>query len=109
MKPRKTIRAGRHGARISTRRRATSGSRTHQHHKRGSWGVLVYLAGDTTKGAEAVEQDLAEILRAGSSPHVHIVIQHDGPHGANRYVVGARKSRNQRPTQSLGRLDSSAP
>src|SRR5918995_3431926 len=100
MSPRKTIRARKRGTRGSTRRRATSGSWTHQHHKRGSWGVLIYLAGDTTKGAEAVEHDLTEILRAGSSPHVHVVVQHDGPHGASRYVVGARKTRDHRPIQS---------
>ena len=71
--------------------------------------MLIYLAGDTTRGAAAVQHDLAEILRAGSSSHVHVVVQHDGPKGAGRYVVGPRPTKNLRPMHSLGRLDSGAP
>ena len=80
---------------------------THENHKRGSWGVLIYLAGDTDKGAEAVQHDLAEILRAGSPAQVHVVVQHDGPECAGRYVVGSRPTKDL-PMQALGRLDSSA-
>ncbi len=93
----------------ATRRRSAPRNWAHDHHKPGSWGVLIYLAGDTTRGAAAVQHDLTEILRAGSSSHVHVVVQHDGPKGASRYMVGPRPTKNLRPMQSLGRLDSGAP
>ena len=108
MSPRKAPATRGRRAKNAARRLVTPRNWTHENHKRGSWGVLIYLAGDTDKGAEAVQHDLAEILRAGSSAHVHVVVQHDGPEGAGRYVVGSRPTKDLRPMQALGRLDSSA-
>ena len=38
-----------------------------------------------------------------------MVVQHDGPKGAGRFMVGPRPTKNLRPMHSLGRLDSGAP
>ena len=35
------------------------------HNARAAWGVMIYLAGDTPWGSEALQDDLAEILKIG--------------------------------------------
>src|ERR1700730_15321449 len=81
-----------------------------RHGKRqAAWGVLVYLAGDTERDHDDLQHDLDEILSAGGSPDVRIVVQHDGPLGAARYDVPSKPSPNLTPTHSLGRVDSGRP
>jgi hypothetical protein len=74
-------------------------------HPRATWGLLVYLAGDIAYGADAIREDLREILKAGGSADLRIVVQHDGPAGASRYIVPSRSSPNLAPIE-LGRVDS---
>jgi hypothetical protein len=74
-------------------------------HRRATWGLLVYLAGDIAYGADAIREDLREILKAGGSADLRIVVQHDGPAGASRYIVPSRSSPNLAPIE-LGRVDS---
>lgn len=71
-----------------------------------AWGLLVYLAGDTDTGHEAVRDDLLEILSVGSSRDLQIVVQYDGPEGAARYIVPQGPAPDHTPVQHLGRLDS---
>src|SRR5262245_56625993 len=70
------------------------------------WGVLVYLAGDTPWGHEAVKDDLLEILDVGSSDQLAIVVQHDGPESATRWILPPDGSRPSAPTRELGLVDS---
>jgi hypothetical protein len=70
-----------------------------------AWGILIYLAGDTEHETTALLDDLLEIVGAGGSPDLHVLVQHDGPDGAVRYVLPA--SETSRPVeQPLGRIDS---
>jgi CHAT domain-containing protein len=71
--------------------------------------VLVYLAGDTPSGHEAIRDDLDEILETGGSADLTLAVQHDGPDGATRYLVPAHPSPKLPPTQRLGRIDSGRP
>src|SRR5262245_48183736 len=73
---------------------------------RPAWGVLVYLAGDTEWGSNALRSDLEEILKTGSSDELAIFVQHDGPDGATRYIVPPHPSPGLAPVQRLGRVDS---
>lgn len=75
-------------------------------HQRSAWGVLVYLAGDTAWGANALKEDLREILRTGGSEDLTILVQHDGPEGATRYVVPACPAPELEPKARLGPVDS---
>jgi len=74
-----------------------------------TWGVLIYLAGDNESGHEAIHDDLLEILTAGGSPDLRIAVQHDGPHGAARYIVPATTGPDLPPVQRFGRIDSGSP
>ena len=66
---------------------------------RAAWGVMVYLAGDTPWGSEALREDLAEILKIGGSADLTLVVQHDGPDGGSRYIVPPHASPDLKPTQ----------
>lgn len=74
------------------------------------WAALFYLAGDVEALASSVQRDLSEILAASSSQEVAIVVQHDGPQGATRYLVPPRSSAGAteqiEPVEHLGRIDS---
>ena len=70
-----------------------------------AWGLLVYLAGDTEEWGEALRDDLGEILKAGGSSDLRIVVQYDGAEGAVRHIVSSGSSC--KPTvRQLGRIDS---
>jgi hypothetical protein len=69
------------------------------------WVVLAYLAGDVSTLEDAIERDLAELLRAGGSQGLAVLAQHDGPAGARRYVV-ARRAGSTALTTELGPVDS---
>lgn len=71
-----------------------------------AWGVLVYLAGDTEWGANALKADLDEILKTGGSKDLTILVQHDGPEGGARYIVPAHPAPDLKPRERLGRVDS---
>ena len=72
-----------------------------------AWGVLVYLAGDTKQGHRPLQHDLGEILKVGGSDELMVVVQHDGPAGATRYIVPPPPSApDLPPTQVVGRVDS---
>src|SRR5262245_55427507 len=75
-------------------------------HQTAAWGLLVYLAGDTENGHEAIREDLVEILTVGGSGDLRILVQHDSPHGAARYVVQSDSSPDQLPVQRFSRIDS---
>ena len=77
-------------------------------HGRAAWGVMVYLAGDTPWGSEALRDDLAEILKIGGSADLTLVVQHEGPDGATRYLVPPHASPDLAPTQRFDRVDSGA-
>ena len=77
-----------------------------EENRRAAWGVLVYLAGDTPWGHEALRNDLEEILQTGGSSDLTLVVQHDGPDGATRYVVPPHASPHLEPTQRFNRVDS---
>jgi len=73
--------------------------------RRPAWGLLVYLAGDTEEWGEALRDDLGEILKAGGSSDLRIVVQYDGTEGALRHIVSSGTSCA--PTvRQLGRVDS---
>jgi hypothetical protein len=67
---------------------------------------MVYLAGDTPWGYEALRADLDEILQTGGSPDLTLVVQHDGPDGAARYIVPPHASAHVAPTEHFSRIDS---
>jgi hypothetical protein len=67
---------------------------------------MVYLAGDTPWGSEALREDLGEILKIGGSADLTLVVQHDGPDGATRYIVPPHASPDLPPTQRFDRVDS---
>ena len=70
-----------------------------------AWGLLVYLAGDTEEWGQALRDDLGEILKAGGSSDLRIVVQYDGAEGAVRHIVSSGPSC--KPTvRQLGRVDS---
>ena len=73
--------------------------------RRPAWGLLVYLAGDTEEWGQALRDDLGEILKAGGSSDLRIVVQYDGTEGAVRHIVSSGTSCA--PTvRQLGRVDS---
>jgi CHAT domain-containing protein/pimeloyl-ACP methyl ester carboxylesterase len=70
-----------------------------------AWGLLVYLAGDTDEWAESLRDDLNEILTAGGSSDLRIVVQYDGASGAVRHVVSSGPF-CMPAVRDLGRVDS---
>jgi CHAT domain-containing protein len=74
--------------------------------KTAAWGVLVYLAGDAPWGHVELRHDLDEILGSGGSRDLMLVVQHDGPDGASRYVVPPHPSPDLMPVESRPRVDS---
>jgi CHAT domain-containing protein len=79
---------------------------TVEHGRRAAWGVMVYLAGDTPWGYDALRADLDEILQTGGSSDLTLVVQHDGPDGAARYIVPPHGSAHLTPTKRFTRIDS---
>lgn len=79
------------------------------------WTVLFYLCGDNDANsgelARATARDLREISRAGSSPHLHVAVQRDGPDGCERYVMPERglRARALIAEANLGRVNSGNP
>src|SRR5262249_44178633 len=51
------------------------------------WAVLVYLCGDTPELETPIEKNLTQIVAAGSSRELHVVVQRDHREGAKRFVV----------------------
>ncbi|MEQ1910795.1 MAG: CHAT domain-containing protein [Vicinamibacterales bacterium] len=77
-----------------------------EHPAAATWGVLVYLAGDTPWGHVELRDDLHEILASGGSRDLTLVVQHDGPEGGSRYIVPPRSSPKLEAVELLPRADS---
>jgi hypothetical protein len=86
-----------------SRARALSGIAQAQ---KAQWTVLVYMAANNDLDGLAA-QDLAQILEAGSTPQVNLLVLCDRPDGASRYVVG--KSGAEAVEESLDNFNSGSP
>ena len=70
-----------------------------------AWTFLIYLCGDNHL-AKYLDSDFEEICRAGSLPDIHVVVQHDRPDGARRYLL--RQGQPAEP-ENLGRVNTGDP
>ncbi|HXF03991.1 MAG TPA: CHAT domain-containing protein [Blastocatellia bacterium] len=75
---------------------------------RKQWAFFFYLCGDNHLAAD-IEDDCEEICRVGSSPDVHVVVQHDRPDGARRYLLPEGRRQCPEPTMHLGRINTGEP
>lgn len=76
--------------------------------RRKEWTFLMYLCGDNHL-AKYLDSDFEEICRVGSLPNIHVVVQHDRPDGARRYLLPEGPVKQPQPDASLGRINTGDP
>lgn len=73
-----------------------------------AWTFLIYLCGDNHLETY-LDSDFAEICRVGSLPDIHVVVQHDRPDGARRYLLPEGPVEQPQADANLGRVNTGDP
>ncbi len=70
------------------------------------WTFLFYLCGDHPAVDKQIDRRLTEVARAGAGKDAYLVVQHDTPEGACRYVLDRPGARGRpEPVARMGPVD----